>query len=121
MSKIITKEEYQQFLEIYSQIEDVVCDIVEYLGSSNWLNSWELIDDNVIIKYSYQSYGEVQDEEISIPIEHILNNTWEKYLKDEEERERKEIEDIEAKVFNEAKENRKKLYEELKKEFENED
>lgn len=114
----MNKQEFETFLKVYNKIDDIVDDIVEYLGKNFWTEKWSIYGDEICIYYGYTCYGESNYETICIPIDYIINGTWKKYLKEEEERKNKELEEKERLRLENEKEKRKKMYEELKKEFE---
>lgn len=114
----MNKQEFETFLQVYRKIDDIVDDIVEYLGKNFWTEKWSICENEIFIYYGYQCYGESIYECESIPIDNIINGTWKEYLKEKEERKKRELEEKERLRLESEKDKRKKMYEELKKEFE---
>lgn len=101
-------EEYKNFVTMYNKLSNIIDEIVEYVGGE-WYERIYPYEDKIRISYCYRHWGEYDTDDITIPIEHVLNNTWKQYLEDEKKREQQEREE---------KEKRRQLYEELKQEFE---
>lgn len=114
----MNRQDFEQFSKMYNKIDDIVNDIVNYLGKNFWVESWEVDENHVHIRYGYTCYGESDYEHESVPIDNIINGTWEEYYKEKEERAKRELEEKERLRLENEKEKRKKIYEELKKEFE---
>ena len=118
-NKDMDRKEFESFLPTYKKIKSIAEEIAKYAGGGScWLEKWNICGEYVIICYAYACYGETEYDYIEIPIDNLLNGTWKEYLKEEEEKQRRELEEREKQRIEQEKDKRKKLYEELKKEFE---
>ena len=125
---MVTKEEYQTYISIREKLENLAYDIIKYTKANypkllefeehSGLDDIIVKDNEFIIKYYDISYDLYEYNNIAIPFEHIIKNTWEKYLLEKEnERIGKYVKQL-NKEIEEQKERELKLLKELKEKYE---
>lgn len=98
--------------KIWAYIYDNYAEYLKY-GKRSEFDNWDLECDFLCIEY-FQNYYEFDTELFHIPLSVIYNDTWKEFIDNHFNKIKAEEVDREAK----EKEKRRKLYEELKKEFE---
>lgn len=127
-NKMVTKEEYQSYISIREKLEDLAYDIIKYTKANypkllefeehSGLDDIIVKDNEFIIKYYDIGYDLYEYNNIAIPFERIIKNTWEKYLLEKEnERIGKYVKQL-NKEIEEQKERELKLLKELKEKYE---
>lgn len=127
-NKKVTKEEYQSYISIREKLEDLAYDIIKYTKANypkllefeehSGLDDIIVKDNEFIIKYYDIGYDLYEYNNIAIPFERIIKNTWEKYLLEKEnERIGKYVKQL-NKEIEEQKERELKLLKELKEKYE---
>ena len=127
-NKMVTKEEYQSYISIREKLEDLAYDIIKYTKANypkllefeehSGLDDIIVKDNEFIIKYYDIGYDIYEYNNIAIPFERIIKNTWEKYLLEKEnERIGKYVKQL-NKEIEEQKERELKLLKELKEKYE---
>lgn len=125
---MVTKEEYQSYILIREKLEDLAYDIIKYTKTNypkllefeehSGLDDIIVKDNEFIIKYYDTSYDLYECNNIAIPFEHIINNTWKNYVEDlEDERLMKYVKQL-NKDKEEERERELKLLKELKEKYE---
>lgn len=125
---MVTKEEYQSYISIREKLEDLAYDIIKYTKANypkllefeehSGLDDIIVKDNEFIIKYYDIGYDLYEYNNIAIPFERIIKNTWEKYLLEKEnERIGKYVKQL-NKEIEEQKERELKLLKELKEKYE---
>lgn len=125
---MVTKEEYQTYISIREKLEDLAHDIIKYTKANypkllefeerSGLDNIIVKDNEFIIKYYDIGYDLYEYNNIAIPFERIIKNTWEKYLLEKEnERIGKYVKQL-NKEIEEQKERELKLLKELKEKYE---
>ena len=89
-NKMVTKEEYKSYVLIREKLEDLAYDIIKYTKANypkllefeehSGLDDIIVKDNEFIIKYYDIGYDLYEYNNIAIPFERIIKNTWEKYL-----------------------------------------
>ena len=102
--------------EIFDYIKSNYEEYLEY-GRYSSLDKWELDEDGMIIKYYDYGYDLYISSSKTIPTDALLNNTWKEFIDDYFNKLKAEKEANKAVSAAKEKENRKKLFEELKQEF----
>lgn len=127
-NKMVTKEEYKSYILIREKLKKLAYDIIKYT-KANYPKLLEfeehsVLDDIIvkgnefIIKYYDIGYDLYEYNNIAIPFERIIKNTWEKYLLEKEnERIGKYVKQL-NKEIEEQKERELKLLKELKEKYE---
>lgn len=126
-NKKVTKEEYQSYISIREKLEDLAYDIIKYTKANypkllefeehSGLDDIIVKDNEFIIKYYDIGYDLYEYNNIAIPFERIIKNTWEKYLLEKEnERIGKYVKQL-NKEIEEQKERELKLLKELKEKY----
>ena len=125
---MVTKEEYQTYISIREKLENLAYDIIKYT-KANYPKLLEfeeysgfddiIVKDNEFIIKNYDiGYDIYKYNNIAIPFERIIKNTWEKYLLEKEnERIGKYVKQL-NKEIEEQKERELKLLKELKEKYE---
>ena len=127
-NKMVTKEEYKSYISIREKLEDLAYDIIKYTKANypkllefeehSGLDDIIVKDNEFIIKYYDIGYDIYEYNNIAIPFERIIKNTWEKYLLEKEnERIGKYVKQL-NKEIEEQKERELKLLKELKEKYE---
>lgn len=127
-NKMVTKEEYKSYISIREKLEDLAYDIIKYTKANypkllefeehSGLDDIIVKDNEFIIKYYDIGYDLYEYNNIAIPFERIIKNTWEKYLLEKEnERIGKYVKQL-NKEIEEQKERELKLLKELKEKYE---
>lgn len=127
-NKMVTKEEYKSYISIREKLEDLAYDIIKYTKANypkllefeehSGLDDIIVKDNEFIIKYYDIGYDLYEYNNIAIPFERIIKNTWEKYLLEKEnERISKYVKQL-NKEIEEQKERELKLLKELKEKYE---
>lgn len=125
---MVTKEEYKSYISIREKLEDLAYDIIKYTKANypkllefeehSGLDDIIVKDNEFIIKYYDIGYDLYEYNNIAIPFERIIKNTWEKYLLEKEnERIGKYVKQL-NKEIEEQKERELKLLKELKEKYE---
>ena len=125
---MVTKEEYKSYISIREKLEDLAYDIIKYTKANypkllefeehSGLDDIIVKDNEFIIKYYDIGYDIYEYNNIAIPFERIIKNTWEKYLLEKEnERIGKYVKQL-NKEIEEQKERELKLLKELKEKYE---
>lgn len=125
---MVTKEEYQTYISIREKLEDLAYDIIKYTKANypkllefeehSGFDDIIVKDNEFIIKYYDIGYDLYKYNNIAIPFERIIKNTWEKYLLEKEnERIGKYVKQL-NKEIEEQKERELKLLKELKEKYE---
>lgn len=125
---MVTKEEYKSYVLIREKLEDLAYDIIKYTKANypkllefeehSGLDDIIVKDNEFIIKYYDIGYDLYEYNNIAIPFERIIKNTWEKYLLEKEnERIGKYVKQL-NKEIEEQKERELKLLKELKEKYE---
>ena len=125
---MVTKEEYKYYISIREKLEDLAYDIIKYTKANypkllefeehSGLDDIIVKDNEFIIKYYDIGYDLYEYNNIAIPFERIIKNTWEKYLLEKEnERIGKYVKQL-NKEIEEQKERELKLLKELKEKSE---
>lgn len=127
-NKMITKEECQSYILIREKLEDLAYDIIKYTKANypkllefeerSGLDDIIVEDNEFIIKYYDVGYDLYEYNNIGIPIEYIVKDTWKKYLLEKEnERIGKYVKQL-NKDIEEQRERELKLLKELKEKYE---
>ena len=127
-NKMVTKEEYKSYVLIREKLENLAYDIIKYTKANypkllefeehNGLDDIIVKDNEFIIKYYDIGYDLYEYNNIAIPFERIIKNTWEKYLLEKEnKRIGKYVKQL-NKEIEEQKERELKLLKELKEKYE---
>ncbi len=127
-NKMVTKEEYKSYILIREKLENLAYDIIKYTKANyskllefeehSGLDDIIVKDNEFIIKYYDIGYDLYEYNNIAIPFERIIKNTWEKYLLEKEnERIGKYVKQL-NKEIEEQKERELKLLKELKEKYE---
>ena len=125
---MVTKEEYKSYVLIREKLENLAYDIIKYTKANypkllefeehSGLDDIIVKDNEFIIKYYDIGYDLYKYNNIAIPFERIIKNTWEKYLLEKEnERIGKYVKQL-NKEIEEQKERELKLLKELKEKYE---
>lgn len=125
---MITKEECQSYILIREKLEDLAYDIIKYTKANypkllefeerSGLDDIIVEDNEFIIKYYDVGYDLYEYNNIGIPIEYIVKDTWKKYLLEKEnERIGKYVKQL-NKDIEEQRERELKLLKELKEKYE---
>lgn len=125
---MVTKEEYQSYISIREKLEDLAYDVIKYtkvnypklleFEEHSGLDDIIVNDNEFIIKYYDIGYDLYEYNNITIPFERIINNTWKEYLLEkEDERIGKYVKQL-NKEIEEQKERELKLLKELKEKYE---
>lgn len=128
----ITKEILDGYLNGLDTIDKLVCEIFKYVksnyqeylafGKYSRLDEWKLDENKLSIKYydhGYDLYDYCWFFK-DIPVDILLNDTWKEFIDEHFNNLMRKKEANKAASEAREKEQRQKLYEELKKEFENE-
>lgn len=127
-NKMVTKEEYKSYILIREKLKKLAYDIIKYTKANypkllefeehSVLDDIIVKDNEFIIKYYDIGYDLYEYNNIAIPFERIIKNTWEKYLLEKEnERIGKYVKQL-NKEIEEQKERELKLLKELKEKYE---
>lgn len=125
---MVTKEEYQSYILIREKLENLAYDIIKYTKANypkllefeehSGLDDIIVKDNEFIIKYYDIDYDLYEYNNIAIPFERIINNTWKEYLLEkEDERIGRYVKQL-NKDTEEQKERELKLLKELKEKYE---
>lgn len=126
-NKMVTKEEYKSYILIREKLEDLAYDVIKYTKANypkllefeehSGLDDIIVNDNEFIIKYYDIGYDLYEYNNITIPFERIINNTWKEYLiEKEDERIGKYVKQL-NKEIEEQKERELKLLKELKEKY----
>ena len=127
-NKMVTKEEYKSYILIREKLKKLAYDIIKYTKANypkllefeehSVLDDIIVKDNEFIIKYYDIGYDLYEYNNIAIPFERIIKNTWEKYLLEKEnERIGKYVKQL-NKDIEEQRERELKLFKELKEKYE---
>lgn len=126
----VTKEILDGYLNGLDTIDELVHEIFKYVksnyqeylefGKYSRLDEWKLDENKLSIKYydrGYDLYDYCWLKDI--PVENLLNDTWKEFIDEHFNNLMRKKEANKAASEAREKEQRQKLYEELKQEFEN--
>lgn len=121
------KNKIQTYIRLNDEFEDLSRKIGNYLDTKPaiWDSCYDAfekfeIDDNKFIIYFYDSHYDLYDCcSFGIPLSRIIDDTWKEYIDEEEDKKLQKRYDEMVKTQKRAEDERRKLYEELKEEFEN--
>ena len=127
---MITKEKVKTYTKLLEELEYLSQEIFDYFSQYPILCSFygyaryeqfDIQDNNLYIKYYDHGYDIYDCDNFYIPLKHVYDNTWKQYIDDMEEEKQQRIYGIKLKEQKKKKEERMKLYQELRAEFENND
>lgn len=122
------KTKIEQYLKLQNEIEDLADNIFDYVyqnfiellefGRYSTAEDFSVEKRGITIKYYDQGYDLYETNNLFIPIEYIINDTWKEYIQGlEEKRINKNIEKLEKENAY-KREQELKLLKELKEKYE---
>lgn len=120
------KEKIKTYIKLNDEFEDLAIEIGNYLdkcpllwdGCYDAFEKFELDNKNFSV-YFYDSHYDLYDvSSFSIPVERIINGTWKDYIDEKNEEKQQKRYETQLKLQKKEEDERRKLYEELKREFE---